>query len=43
MTSFLIEDTIETQAGVTFIAFFFGLLVSSRNNELMPSSHPENN
>jgi len=31
MSSFLIEDTIETQMGVTFIAFFYGLLVSVPN------------
>lgn len=30
MSSFLIEDTIETQAGVTFVAFFYGLLISRR-------------
>jgi hypothetical protein len=32
--SFLVEDTLETQMGVTFFAFFFGLFLSgSRQNE----------
>jgi hypothetical protein len=31
--SFLTEDTLETQAGVTFFCFLLGLLVSSRNPE----------
>jgi hypothetical protein len=29
ITSFLIEDTLETQIGVTFIAFFFGLFAGN--------------
>ena len=29
--SFLVEDTLETQMGVTFFAFFFGLFLSKKN------------
>lgn len=29
LSSFLMEDTLETQMGVTFVAFFYGLFVSS--------------
>ncbi len=29
MSSFLTEDTLETQVGVVFVAFFFGLFISS--------------
>ena len=31
--SFLVEDTLETQTGVTFFAFFFGHFISSRKNQ----------
>jgi O-antigen ligase len=34
--SFLVEDTLETQMGVTFFAFFFGLFLS-RNSTSAPS------
>lgn len=35
--SFLIEDTLETQAGVTFFALFLGIFLSDQNK----SQHPE--
>jgi hypothetical protein len=36
--SFLVEDTLETQMGVTFFAFFFGLFLS-RNATSLPSKN----
>ncbi len=38
MLSFLVEDTLETQMGVTFFAFFFGLFASFKR-ERLPRMH----
>jgi len=35
--SFFIEDTLETQAGVTFFALFLGIFLSDQNE----SQHPK--
>jgi O-antigen ligase len=34
LTSFISEDTLETQQGVTFVAFFLGVLPFLRKNEM---------
>src|SRR5574343_91813 len=34
MSTFLIEDTLETQMGVSFFAFFYGMFASKRTNSL---------
>lgn len=45
LLSFLVEDTLETQMGVTFFAFFFGLFISYSErriwNEMEPKDHIE--
>ena len=35
-STFFIEDTLETQIGVTFFAFFYGLFSQKNINELIP-------